>query len=462
METTLTRHKPGSMREVWALTWPLMLAYLSLGIMLFTDRWYLAKFDCAALNASALGGTSYWLIAVIPVSVAGVSEVIVGRNFGAGESSKIGPIAWAALLLTVALIPFTFVVAWLMPCRLFGSETCLEADYFKPLILFMPFQVLINGLTGFFIGIGRVRVITISTLLGAIVNIFLDKWLIFGGLGVPALGVIGAALGTGIAQLLQAAIMVQAVFGESCHKVFHTRIRPKWALLSSTCAQFASLGLPLGIGQWIETLGHYYFFLLAAKMGEEQLTLVALAQSFYLLLIFVGASINKTAAAISSNALGAKSPQIIPRAILNCIILVLSFAAPVILTATFSAKWLLLTLMGSEGFERFSSTLLYTSAYWTLLAFSFYFLFDGISWVMQGVLTAKGDTQIIMWVNILSYWGGVVAPLAWMVENHIYGAYWGWLLLAANSLLASLFFLWRYRLRANNLEGCRAHLISEN
>jgi len=40
----LTRHPIGSLKEIWSISWPLILGLLTMSIMLFTDRLLLARY----------------------------------------------------------------------------------------------------------------------------------------------------------------------------------------------------------------------------------------------------------------------------------------------------------------------------------------------------------------------------------------------------------------------------------
>ena len=59
-----------------------------------------------------------------------------------------------------------------------------------------------NALSGFFCGIGRTQVVMVSALAATAVNAFLNWVLIFGHLGAPPLGVVGAGLATSLTNLL--------------------------------------------------------------------------------------------------------------------------------------------------------------------------------------------------------------------------------------------------------------------
>ena len=53
-----------------------------------------------------------------------------------------------------------------------------------------------------YIGLSDTKVISFTTVIMAMVNIFLDYVLIFGKFGVPGLGIAGAAIGSSLAELV--------------------------------------------------------------------------------------------------------------------------------------------------------------------------------------------------------------------------------------------------------------------
>jgi MATE family multidrug resistance protein len=448
--STLTRYKPGSLQEVWALTWPLMLSYLSLGIMLFTDRLFLAKLDATLLNAGSRASMAYLLISVIPTAVASISEVIVGKLNGARDHQKIGAVFWACWLLMLMMIPPSILAATQATAFIFTGES-LEADYFRPLTLFLPFQVLSLALSGWYIGTGRVKIITYSTLIGACVNIFFDWVLIFGKCGFPCMGVAGAALGTGIAQTVQClALIPLALFSKDYYSLYLTRrFKEHLPLLWTYVKEFWNIGFGLGLGQWFEMLGHNMFFYLITQMGQEQLTLTVMAQSLYLLVIFVGMSINKTSATICANAIGAKNLKVMDKALKNCFFfLTLAFFLMLVLFCGFTQNIMAAFLSKHDFLSLSSDPALMQSSFLTLLACCFFFYFDGLTWTLQGVLTAKSDTRIILWTSLGVYWGLVVAPLSLFVYFGWHYAHLGWALLTLATLVSSLILYTHHKTKA--------------
>jgi len=94
----LTRHKPGSLRELWAISWPLILTIFSGSCMTFIDRSILAHYKTEAFVACSTAQPWIWTVSTILHSFLVITEIFVGRFNGAREYKKIGPIIWQMLM----------------------------------------------------------------------------------------------------------------------------------------------------------------------------------------------------------------------------------------------------------------------------------------------------------------------------------------------------------------------------
>src|SRR5687767_7282451 len=105
----LTHYKEGSVKELWAISFPLILSMLSINVMIFIDRLILAKYDTRAMNAAVVAGLIFSIFQYGMMGIAGVSEVFVGQFNGAQKLRRIGePIwqmIWFALLTIFIFIP---------------------------------------------------------------------------------------------------------------------------------------------------------------------------------------------------------------------------------------------------------------------------------------------------------------------------------------------------------------------
>src|SRR3990167_920891 len=241
----LTKYPVGTKREFWALTWPLMLGMISTTLMMFVDRLFLARFDPHALNASASAGMAYLVFLVIPIAIVSVSEVLVGRLHGRGRFTEIGSAAWQMVWFGLMVTPIFWLIAIYGPVCLFcgtGNEVN-ETDFFRTLMLFAPSQCFMIAIAGFFIGIGHVQVVTVTAILGNVLNIILDIILIFGMGGIPAMGVIRASLATGVAQVAQFGFLLILFLRQRNRHIYHTH---KYKVNRRYLMKGLRIGVPLG------------------------------------------------------------------------------------------------------------------------------------------------------------------------------------------------------------------------
>lgn len=439
----LTPYPCGSKREFWTLTWPLMVGLLSSTLMIFVDRLFLARWSPLALNAAVTGGMAYFIFLIIPMAVVEITEVLVGRLNGEERHQEAGSAAWQMVLVSFALLPIFWLIAYFAPSILFigtGNEAN-ETTYFRLLMLFASAQCTTISLYGFFIGIGHVKIVTYSAIIGNVVNIALDYWMIFGGGPMPALGVAGAAAATGISQVVQTVFLL-SIFWKHSH-------RSKYGTTStqfnrSFLFEGLRIGLPSGTGRSLEVIAHFLFFRIILSVGQEQMALVAIAQSLYILSSFVIDAQCKGTSAIVSNLLGANHLSPILKVLRSgftihfgyfVLFLLVVFVFPEQIFSLFSAE---------EGYTFRITPELMSIFKRALIAVSLFFLVDGLGWILIGILTAAKDTRYVFWVSALVNWIAYLPPTVWLIGWKKGGADIAWAIVVAVTTLSLALYLWRY------------------
>lgn len=440
----LTQHPSGSKREFWALTWPLMIGLLSSTCMLFADRLLLARWNPLALNAAVTGGMAYYLFLVIPLGIVEIAEVLVGRLHGEERHREIGSAVWQMVWLSVALLPLALLIAWFMPQILFngsGNES-FETAYFRTLMIgCTATQCATISLSGFFIGIGNVKIVTFSAILGNCLNIALDYWMIFGGGPMPELGVTGAAFATIISQLAQMALLLILFLSSYNRKKYGTGIL---RIHRPFLYEGLKIGAPSGAGRSIEVLAHFLFFRIVLSVGPEQMVLVAIAQSIYILSSFIIDAQCKGASAIVANLLGAEQQAPLSKVLRSgftlhfgyfLLLFGIVWAFPEQIFGLFSAQ--------ESGAIKMTPALIAIFER-TLIGVSLFFLFDGFGWILIGFLTAAKDTRYVFWVSLLVNCFAYLLPTLWFVGMQKGGADVAWAIIVFVTLLTLCLYLWRY------------------
>ena len=162
------------------------------------------------------------------MELAGYSSTFVAQHFGAGDmqgcSRSTSQGIFIALLswpLIILLIPLG---EWVL--TLSGHEARVldeELIYFRVLMLGGVVSPLGVAAAGFFTGRGQTLVTMAAAIVTNAANIGLDYLLIFGGWGIPAMGIKGAAIATVIAGLLNPLILLTIFFSKRVNDRFQSR-----------------------------------------------------------------------------------------------------------------------------------------------------------------------------------------------------------------------------------------------
>jgi multidrug resistance protein, MATE family len=84
---------------------------------------------------------------------------------------------------------------------------------------------------------------------------------------------------------------------------------------------------------------------------------------------------------------------------------------------------------------------------WTIAFVWLYFAFDGMVWVIAGMLTAIKDTVFIMLTNATTAWLFAIVPLYFVVVKYHASPVSVWLLANVYAVINVSIFAWRYRLK---------------
>ncbi len=295
-------------REIWRIAYPIMLGNLAQTIITFTDTAFLGHLGTIELSASMMAGLFYYVFTTLAMGFAVGIQIFIARRFGEGEYKKIGVLfqhgALFVLLLGIVLFSVLFFLSDRLMQIIIESDNIYAASmqylrYRQFGILFVVFNFLFRS---FYVGLSNTKVITYSTILMAVVNIFLDWCLIFGHCGFPEMGVGGAALASWMAEI--AAFVFFWVY------TFVTIPHEKYGMFRWHKIQPALMGDILKVAfpcmiQRLFSFGAWFaFFILIEKMGETAIGVSSVVRSTYMILIIPGFAFAATANTLTSRIIG--------------------------------------------------------------------------------------------------------------------------------------------------------------
>jgi len=445
----------GSIRELWYTSLPLMLSWLSVVLMTFVDRLYLANYSIEAHNSTVTASTMAWAFTMGIQTLCEMSQVFVAQYNGSKQWRMLGKPIWQMLWLTLASSLLFFPIGYWGSHLLFhGSPNeQMQVDYFRTLIFFAPANGLIGATSAFYIGRGRTGVVTWVVIIGNIINVLLDPILIFGIPGwIPSLGVFGAALATGLGGLLQGVILLVCFTQKKNRLHFGTG---DWHFSPNIFGKCLKVGLPTAITLVLELTAWGLFYMMMSYASSLHILVSGVCQSILIVLFFFGLGLEKGMATITGNLIGSGRQDKIPTLIRSGFFLIFGFSILTAIPLLIYPDTIIQLFLQYENTIESSNTLngmpttislidtmplLRTG----LLITFVYLLFEHIRFVMWGTLIASGDTLFLSIANVAVIWIFLLVPTYFAVFYFYLPVTEALLIWVLFSATAATIPIWRY------------------
>ena len=296
-------------KEIWRVTYPIFLGLLAQNVINVTDTAFLGRVGEVALGAAAMGGLLYICVYTIAFGFSVGSQILIARRNGEGNYRAVGPIMWQGTAfsfgMAVCLLILMYFSAAPLIRLLITSDSIYGATYefFTWRIwgfLFAFVNVMFRGL---YIGITRTKVLTMNAVVMALVNVVLDYALVFGELGLPEMGVRGAALASVIAEASSLLFFLLYTYYKVDLKKYGLNRFGQFDLsmvlriLRISCFTMVQYFLAMAI--W------FVFFMALERLGQRQLAVANIVRSVYVVLLIPVQALSTTANTLVSNLIGA-------------------------------------------------------------------------------------------------------------------------------------------------------------
>ncbi len=246
---------PKELREMLAAAYPLIVIHLAVTGMQFVDAWMVACLGEEALAALLPAGIAFFVVLSFGLGFLSGLNTFVSQCLGKNWKGGCGHYALQAHLmgfvyglLLLALWPAARMIFILLGHNPNVQE--LEVAYFQITLVSAAPALLVASLANFFIGIHRSKVLMFAAVGAMVLNALFNYLLIFGRLGLPALGLAGAAWGTVLANFLQAGFLLWIYWSRRVRMEFGTAI---WRVDFSAMRRIFRIGLPAGIQTIFDT-----------------------------------------------------------------------------------------------------------------------------------------------------------------------------------------------------------------
>jgi len=298
-------------KHVWKLAWPNIVSNLLFTSVGFMHIKIVAELGTSSVAAVTTGHRVFFLVQAIFMGVSVASTALVARSWGANQPRHAEQVAWASILLSVALAALLSIPVVLFPSHiagLFGLDaqtTQLAASFIFYLGIFTVFSTTSMMLSTALRATGDVITPLWFLFFSSVLNVSFAYLLAFGVGPFPKLGVAGVALGGSVAGLMVTSAFVAFWWrGKFALKA----VKRLW-LDVTVARQLISIAAPAIAEQAIVQLSFLVFFAIIARYGVEAYAAYGIGISLVSFSIVIGFGFGIATATIVGQQLGAGNPD---------------------------------------------------------------------------------------------------------------------------------------------------------
>ena len=411
-------------RKMLALGLPVAGTQVSTMLIGVVDAVMVGHVGVEAMGAAALANVWIWATFMFAQGVLMGLDPIVAQAHGAGDGQRAGRALHSgvamALLLSAALSLLWLATEWVL--LLSGQDPALARQahaYTIVQIPSIPFFLVYTALRQYLQGREYVRP-ALFVIVGAnLLNVLFAWALIFGHLGSPALGLVGAGIAACLTRVVSGVGLVALVAGLGLHRGAWVPVG-RDSLRASGLREVASFGVPVAIQVSLEAWAFSGAALLVGHLGATALAAHTIALNLASLSFMMPLGIAQGAATRVGNLLGAGQPAAAQRAAWVSLALGAGVMGLAAVAFVGLREWLPRLYTPDAAVVAACAAILPIGA-----AFQ---IFDGTQVVGCGILRGMGRVRPAVAFNLIGYWLLGLPIGGWLALRGGYGLaglWWG-------------------------------------
>ena len=428
-----------------AIALPMVASQSCDTVMIFTGRLFLSKLHPEFMNAAMGGGLTVFMMMSFFIGLTGYSSALVAQYLGAGRKQDCAKvITQAAIISFIAYLPVLACAP--LVCRMFAfmgispDQLGPQKIYFNIMLYGMIISLLRTCLSCFFSGIGKTKVIMVSSLTAMLVNVALGYVLIFGKLGMPALGITGAGYAVILGGLSGLLILTGAYFSPKNWKEFSLSASFRFDL--DVIRKLLHFGTPTGLELFLTIVAFNGMVLLFHSHGLVTATAATIMLNWDLVSFVPLVGLEIAVTSMVGRFMGAGRPDIAHKAVMAGLKIGCVYSAVIFILFVGCPQALIGVFRPTAASDVFTQA--FPTALFMLRMASLYVLVEAMLIVFLGALRGAGDTFWAMGISVAIHWLMVVGLFLALRVFHL-SAEAGWTFVVAIFLLLFFLVYLRYR-----------------
>ncbi|WP_456365179.1 MATE family efflux transporter [Thermococcus sp.] len=388
-------------KRLWALAWPAITGNISQTLLNLVDTLMVGHVSSLAIAAVGLGGQVSWFMFPIMMTVSVGTLALVARFIGARDVESANVVLEQSIYLAFLLGIPVFLFGWFLGddvLRVMGAKgelLRLSYAYLRVVFLFYPIRFVGFAMLSALRGAGDTKTPMKLGIGMNVVNAVFDYLLIYGQLGFPRLGPVGAAWASGIGIAFSLAAGTYLLLSGGLVLSF----KPKWRFEWDIVRRIVRIGVPTLIERGLFSFYNFLYMSIVTRFGAVALSAHQIGLRIESIAYMPAFGFNVATSALVGQNLGAENPERAERTVWVGLKMVTAFMGVMAFVLIAFPRYLVIPFL-SEGDPHYTQVLRLASVYLIIVGISEVPL--GWVFVLSGALRGAGDTKSPMYVTAVS------------------------------------------------------------
>lgn len=400
------------LKKAMTIALPVAMQGMLNTVVNLVDNLMIGSLGSTAIASVGLANKVFFVFTLLVFGVVSGSGVLAAQYWGNKDVKNIRKVLGVALMISLTGAVLFLIPARLNPkmmMRIFTTSDAsiqMGAAYLAVVAVSYPCTAISNTYVAMLRAVNRVKAPVIISCITIVVNIVFNYILIYGKFGAPALGVVGAAIATLIARIVEVILILGVVYLGRTPLACH--IREMFGHSREFLSQFFRTAAPVICNEFIWGLGTTIYSMAYGRMGDEAVAAITIATTIQDIAVVLFQGLSAATAVILGNEMGAGKLKRAERYatyffILQFILTVLSAVFVVLI------RWNVIAL-----YQPGISDEVAMSVSRCLIVFALFTPFKMFNYVnVVGVLRSGGDTLMCLFIDTSGVWC-IGIPLAFI------------------------------------------------
>ncbi len=432
-----------TLSELVKIALPMVVSQGTFAVMIFTDRYFMSQIDPVHMAAALGGGVATFFSFCFFSGLLSYANALAAQYLGAGELNKCPKVVTQGVIMTVLCSPLFVIITYFVSGIFSWMEHDpiqieLERTYYIILMMGVVIFLAKGCISSYFAGIGRTRIVMICDVCGLVLNVPLSYVMVFGVLGFPELGIIGAGISTIISTLFAFILFVAFYLAKEHREKFH--VMGSFKFDRGIFRRFMRLGFPSGAELFLNVAAFNLFLLMFQGYGVVEGASAAIVFNWDMLSFIPMIGFNIGVISLIGRFVGANDMARTNEVISAGFMIGICYSATLALIyITFRFPLVEVFAPPAGDFSEIREL----SAF-MMIGLSSYAMADAIISVSGGVLRGAGDTRWLMYASVILHWAMLVSQY-FIILVWEYGPRISWLAFCVLIFAIAVVYVWRLR-----------------